>query len=220
MRKATLVFLIKRKGDGKIVKILLAMKKRGFGKGRWNGVGGKPNPGENITYCAKREANEEIGVKLSQIKEIGIIKFRFKYNKEWDQDVYFYFCENWEGTPAESDEMKPKWFAVDKIPYSAMWPDDRYWMPIALKENKFRGSILFGENDKIIENKINNLELRRKTLQGLMKKTQLDYFQNGIISEGNFNLRTKKFAEFIRDIDREIPLLKEDLVKINRKKKK
>jgi hypothetical protein len=73
---------------------------------------------------------------------------------------------------------------------------------------------------KIIENKINNLELRRKTLQGLMKKTQLDYFQNGIISEGNFNLRTKKFAEFIRDIDREIPLLKEDLVKINRKKKK
>lgn len=73
---------------------------------------------------------------------------------------------------------------------------------------------------KIIENKINNLELRRKTLQGLMKKTQLDYFQNGMISEGNFNLRTKKFAEFIRDIDREIPLLKEDLVKINRKKKK
>jgi hypothetical protein len=35
-KQATLLFLIKDQ------KILLAMKKRGFGKGRWNGVGGKP----------------------------------------------------------------------------------------------------------------------------------------------------------------------------------
>jgi hypothetical protein len=73
---------------------------------------------------------------------------------------------------------------------------------------------------RIIENKINHLELRRKTLQDLIKKTQMDYFQNGTISEGNFNLRTKKFAEFIRDIDRQIPLLKEELAKINRQRKR
>ncbi len=75
-------------------------------------------------------------------------------------------------------------------------------------------------SSRIIEKKINNLELRRKTLQELIKKTQLDYYQKGTISEGNFSLRTKKFAEFIRDIDREIPLLKEELAKLNLKRKK
>jgi len=70
---------------------------------------------------------------------------------------------------------------------------------------------------RIINNKLKNLELRKKTLQDLIKKTQKDYFQYGKMSEGNYNLRTKKFAEFIRDIDRQIPLLKEQLMKIVKK---
>jgi hypothetical protein len=73
---------------------------------------------------------------------------------------------------------------------------------------------------KIIANKIKNLELRRETLQELIKKTQRDYFQHGKLSEGNYNIRTKKFAEFIRDIDRQIPLLKEESMKISRGKKR
>lgn len=35
-------------------KILLGMKKRGFGAGRWNGFGGKVHPGESIEAAAKR----------------------------------------------------------------------------------------------------------------------------------------------------------------------
>jgi 8-oxo-dGTP diphosphatase/2-hydroxy-dATP diphosphatase len=35
-------------------KILLGMKKRGFGVGRWNGFGGKVDPGESIEGAAKR----------------------------------------------------------------------------------------------------------------------------------------------------------------------
>lgn len=74
--------------------------------------------------------------------------------------------------------------------------------------------------NKIVENKIKNLELRKKTLQDLIKHTQTDYFQHGKMSESNYNLRTKKFAEFIRDIDREIPLLKEEILKMKRGKKR
>ena len=35
-------------------RILLGMKKRGFGAGRWNGFGGKVDPGESIEAAAKR----------------------------------------------------------------------------------------------------------------------------------------------------------------------
>ena len=53
--------------------ILLGMKKRGFGKGRWNGFGGKLMPGESIEDAARREVLEEIGVTLGDISERGAI---------------------------------------------------------------------------------------------------------------------------------------------------
>lgn len=44
----TLAFV--EKGD----QVLLGMKKRGFGHGRWNGFGGKVEAGENVRDAAAR----------------------------------------------------------------------------------------------------------------------------------------------------------------------
>ena len=49
MKISTLCFLVKDN------QILLAMKKRGFGEGKWNGVGGKVNPGETIERNNQRQ---------------------------------------------------------------------------------------------------------------------------------------------------------------------
>lgn len=70
----------------------------------------------------------------------------------------------------------------------------------------------------IIENKIESLDVRRKTLKNLIKDTQKEYFEYGNLPEGAYNIRTKKFAEMIRDIDRQIPLLREELAKLERAK--
>lgn len=35
-------------------RVLLGMKKRGFGAGKWNGFGGKVQPGETIEDAARR----------------------------------------------------------------------------------------------------------------------------------------------------------------------
>ncbi|PIN77068.1 hypothetical protein COV15_03270 [Candidatus Woesearchaeota archaeon CG10_big_fil_rev_8_21_14_0_10_34_12] len=67
----------------------------------------------------------------------------------------------------------------------------------------------------IILRKIKKLETEKEVLRDLIKKTQKDYFQYGKIPEGIYNIRTKRFAELIRDIDRQIPLLNEQLVKLN-----
>ncbi|HEU5121620.1 MAG TPA: NUDIX domain-containing protein, partial [Candidatus Saccharimonadales bacterium] len=52
----TLLFL---KKDNRI---LLAMKKRGFGAGRYNGIGGKIEAGESVEAALIRECQEEIEV--------------------------------------------------------------------------------------------------------------------------------------------------------------
>jgi 8-oxo-dGTP diphosphatase/2-hydroxy-dATP diphosphatase len=126
MKERTLVFL--HKPDSK--EILLAMKKRGFGKGKWNGVGGKFEEGESIEEAAIREALEEIGVKINtaHLDKRAEIDFIFKDKSDLDQYVHVFFVEKWEGEPTESEEMKPEWFHHDLIPYKEMWIDDEHWI--------------------------------------------------------------------------------------------
>ena len=34
--------------------------------------------------------------------------------------------------PRETDEMEPRWFSVDEVPYEQMWQDDKFWLPAVL----------------------------------------------------------------------------------------
>ncbi|OYT35844.1 hypothetical protein B6U91_02350 [Candidatus Pacearchaeota archaeon ex4484_71] len=70
----------------------------------------------------------------------------------------------------------------------------------------------------LIKRKIEDLELKRSTLKKLIQKTQKKYFEKGDMSETEYQIRTKNFAELIRDINRQIPLLKESLARLNYKK--
>jgi 8-oxo-dGTP pyrophosphatase MutT (NUDIX family) len=151
LRDATLAYLIK-KNNGRISDVCLAMKKRGFGAGRWNGVGGKVMPDETIEDAAKRETQEEIGVDIKEMTKVAELSFYFPHNSDWNQMVHVYFSEHWDKDIAESEEMAPKWFSVSDLPYSIMWPDDEFWFPQVLEGKLVRASFIFGEND-IIKNK-------------------------------------------------------------------
>lgn len=155
LRNATLVFLVK-KFQGQISDICLAMKRRGFGVGRWNGVGGKiDGQDKTIEDGARREAKEEIGVEVKDLKKVAELSFYFPQNPGWDQLVHAYFCERWNSDPIESEEMKPQWFSVSEIPYRKMWPDDRFWLPEVLKGDLLKATFKFGENDVILEKEVN-----------------------------------------------------------------
>ena len=134
-------------------KILLGMKKRGFGAGRWNGFGGKLKEGESVEESAKREMREESGVEVKNLRKVGIIDFEFKGNPEI-LEVHIFRSDDFEGIPIESEEMKPQWFFIDEIPFASMWPDDIQWMPLFLKGKKFKGKFLFGELDVILEKEL------------------------------------------------------------------
>jgi len=153
LRDSTLVFLTRAKGDT-ITDICLAMKKRGFGMGRWNGAGGKVEAGETIEAAAKREVREEIGVDLIDLRKIAELTFTFPHNPSWDQLVHVYFSGAWNGEPMESEEMRPQWFSVHNIPFREMWPDDEYWLPFCIEGKLLRASFSFGEGDTILEKEV------------------------------------------------------------------
>ncbi len=157
MRNATLLFLVK-KTDGTITDVCLAMKKRGFGLGRWNGAGGKPHTGESVEECVRRETQEEIGVVVRDVEKVGEITFRFAFTPDFDQLVHVYLSENWEGELLESEEMAPKWWKVEEIPYTSMWPDDIFWLPKVLAGEKITASFTFGEKDIILEQKVEKID--------------------------------------------------------------
>jgi mutator protein MutT len=146
MRQATLLFLIQDK------KILLAMKKRGFGMGKWNGVGGKPQPGESIEDAAIRECQEEIGVMPLRLKRSARINFYFPTDKsDWNQQVIVFLCQTWDGEPKESEEMAPKWFSKDTLPFDAMWDDDAIWLPKVLSGQFVEADFYFDDKNKVIK---------------------------------------------------------------------
>ncbi|HTY40041.1 MAG TPA: 8-oxo-dGTP diphosphatase [Candidatus Paceibacterota bacterium] len=134
-------------------RMLLGLKKRGFGTGRWNGFGGKVEKGETIEEAAKREVREECGLEVETLEKVGNIDFEFKGEEE-HLDVHFFRILKYSGEPKETEEMRPQWFYVDEIPFKDMWPDDVYWMPLFFTGKKFKGRILFQGHDTILKNEL------------------------------------------------------------------
>ena len=151
MNKIETTLLLLRKQN----EILLAQKKRGFGAGKFNGVGGKINPNESLDEAMLRETKEEIGIVPLNYHYVGVIDFIEYVNDEKQNLVmHLYTASEWDGEIIESEEMKPYWFEIDKIPYNQMFPDDKYWMPYFLDGEDFDAYFEFDKDWNILSKKI------------------------------------------------------------------
>lgn len=135
-------------------RILLGLKKRGLGVGRWNGFGGKVNMGESIEAAAQRETLEECGITITAMELAGIHEFSFSTRPDEVLEVHVFRILSFTGEPIETEEMKPGWFPVEGIPYSQMWADDRSWLPLFLGRQLFRTRIHFDKSDQVLTHDI------------------------------------------------------------------
>jgi len=136
------------------------MKRRGFGAGKWNGFGGKVNEDETIEEAARREIKEEAGINVGNLEKLGFISFEFRGDPKL-LHVHIFKAGDFEGEPRETEEMTPRWYNINEIPFDKMWPDDRYWFPFFLEGKKFKGKFLFegtDENPKVLEQDLRAVE--------------------------------------------------------------
>lgn len=155
MKKFITTLLLLKKDN----KILLAMKKRGFGEGKYNGVGGKLEEGETPEMAMLRETKEEINIVPTKYEKVGIMEFN-EYVKGEPANLIFhlYIATKWDKEPEETDEMKPEWFDIENIPYDRMFPDDKYWLPIILDGKKINGFFEFDENWNLLNHTIKDFK--------------------------------------------------------------
>lgn len=139
---ATLVFVVR--GD----EILLINKKTGLGKGKVNAPGGKVDPGETPEACAVRECHEELGITVSNLEYCG--EHRFQFVDGYSIHVWVYRTRDFSGEAVETHEAKPLWVRVDEIPYEQMWEDDRLWLPMVLRGERFQTRWIF-DGDSMLD---------------------------------------------------------------------
>ncbi|MEP7162180.1 MAG: 8-oxo-dGTP diphosphatase [Candidatus Moraniibacteriota bacterium] len=139
-------------------KVLLGMKKRGFGDGKWNGFGGKVHQDETIEEAAARETFEECEIEILKMEKVGIHEFSFTDKPGEILEVHVFRVDEFRGEPQETEEMAPAWFSTSDIPYESMWSDDEYWFPLFLAGKKFRGEFLFTSDGEIVTAALKEVE--------------------------------------------------------------
>ncbi len=106
---------------------LMLRKTRGHQEGKWNGLGGKAEPGEMPEACAIREVREEAGLEVRTLTYKGLIVFpRFDGVNDWYVWIYLATAE---GELREGDEGELAWIPTRDLSTLALHEGDRVFLP-------------------------------------------------------------------------------------------
>lgn len=129
---ATLCYVQK---DNKTLMLHRTKKENDYHEGKWNGLGGKFEPGETPDECAIREIKEESGLTTENPKLKGFISFpNFDGKNDWN--VFVFVVDEFEGNLIESPEGNLKWIENDRLLDLNLWEGDKVFMKW-LFQNKF-----------------------------------------------------------------------------------
>jgi len=115
---AVAVIIIK---DGKV---LLGKRRGAHGEGTWAFPGGHLEYFEDLESCAKREVLEETGLRIKNLRMVGITNDIFKEEDKHYITIYF-VAEPETGEPEvkEPDKCEAwEWFEWDKLPEPLFLP--------------------------------------------------------------------------------------------------
>ena len=146
-----LCLLTRTDGDG-AAEVLLGYKKTGFGTGKIVALGGHVEPGESAAEAAAREVKEESGIRVTpgSLTAAAHLTFIFPAHPSWDMDVEIFTTESWSGQPAESEEIRPRWFSVAALPLGQMWDDAPSWLPRVLAGERLRATFTYADDSETV----------------------------------------------------------------------
>ena len=145
MKLGTLVYL---KRNGKTLMLHRVKKEQDFHEGKWNGLGGKLDPGETPEECAIREVKEESGLDLKALKLRGIITFPL-FDQVDDWYVYLFTGTEFSGDLIDSPEGDLQWIDNDKLLDLNLWEGDYIFLKWIEQERFFSGKFVYEEKQLV-----------------------------------------------------------------------
>lgn len=128
-------------------------KKNDIHSGRYNGLGGKVEPGETPYECVIREVREESGLIIKKPILRGILVFpNFDGKNTWN--VFVYLAERFSGNIVESKEGELCWVDIKDILKLNLWEGDRYFLRYLFKKDLFFYGVFYYENGKLMTHRI------------------------------------------------------------------
>ena len=99
--------------------------------GKWNGLGGKLEPDEDVYSCLCRELREEAGIEVTSARLRGTVSWPGFGPDGEDWLGFVFVVDGYTGTPPERNEDGPLvWHALDALDDLPMWAGDRHFLPL------------------------------------------------------------------------------------------
>jgi 8-oxo-dGTP diphosphatase len=127
---ATLGYVLS--ADGKRVLMIHRNKRpNDYHYGKYNGLGGRLEPNEDIVTGMRREIQEESGLIADKLVLRGTISWPGfgKHGEGWFG--FIFRIESWHGEPHEGNgEGTLEWVPLDSLATLPLWPSDHHFLPM------------------------------------------------------------------------------------------
>lgn len=99
--------------------------------GKYNGLGGKLDPGEDVVAGFKREIREEAGIECESVRLAGTISWPGFGKSGEDWFGFIFRIDRFTGTPFSANpEGSLEWVDAARVLELPLWEGDRFFLPL------------------------------------------------------------------------------------------
>ena len=101
--------------------------------GKYNGLGGKIERGEEVVSCLRREVREEAVLECDELVLRGTVNWPGfgKHGEDWFG--FIFRIDRWSGEPLrENPEGALEWVQTERVLELPLWEGDRHFLPLVL----------------------------------------------------------------------------------------
>lgn len=104
--------------------------------GKYNGLGGKLEPGEDVVSGMMREVREESGLECLSVRLRGTISWPGFGKQGEDWFGFIFVIDRWTGVPSQGNaEGTLEWVDVSKVQGLPLWEGDRHFLPLVFGDD-------------------------------------------------------------------------------------